>query len=127
MSYKDGADALVDTQSQMTLQDAGHNQRHNDLNNVVRAIADALEGVEQDLEEVETSQGPNVGLTIVELEGGGWSGDAPPGRENGENPILFVPWDSDNPTDPSSDADGIDTPSNIRDWDLLGPVTVGSL
>ena len=69
----------------------------------------------------------NVGLTIVELEGGGWSGDAPPGRENGENPILFVPWDSDNPTDPSNDADGIDTPSNIRDWDLLGPVTVGSL
>lgn len=68
-----------------------------------------------------------VGLVIVEYAANTWSGDAPAGRTNGEYPITFVPFDPDNPTDPADATNGIDTPANIRDWDRLGPTTVGTL
>lgn len=69
----------------------------------------------------------NIGLVIVETSLGVWSGDAPPGRVDGEYPIQFWPMNPDNPTDPTDPTHGIDTPANIRDWDMLGPVTIGSL
>jgi len=82
-------------------------------------IFNRLLDLAEDLEDqVALAGGPNVGLTIVELEGGGWSGDAPPGRDNGENPITFVPYDPANPTDPAG-AGGIASPQNIRYWDIL--------
>jgi len=70
---------------------------------------------------------PRVALTIVEFQSGGWSGDAPPGRSNGANPITFIPYDPDNPTDPADNTNGIATPTNIREWDVVAGVTVESI
>lgn len=52
-----------------------------------------------------------IGLTIVELSTGNWSGDAP-ARNAGENPILFV-----GATDPADATNGITSPANINDGD----------
>ena len=69
----------------------------------------------------------SAGLTIVEVTAGVWSGDAPAGRNNGANPIWFIPLDPANPTNPSDPIDGIATPANIRAWDRVGPVLVDAL
>jgi len=120
-SYDSAVAALTSIGAGQTLAEAGHADRHNQGNAASEALAAYLDALEA------AAPTANVGLTIVETAVGVWSGDAPPGRSNGANPIMFVPFDTDSPTDPADATNGIATPANIRDWDLLGPVTVGSL
>jgi hypothetical protein len=116
MSYSAEIAALTDITSGQTLAEAGHAARHNELNDAARALAGRLDML-----------GTAAALTIVELSGGGWSADAPAGRTDGQFPITFVPLDPADPSDPGDATVGIDTPANIRSWDLLGPVQVDSL
>ena len=120
-SYDSAVAALTSIGAGQTLAEAGHADRHNQGNAASEALAAYLDALEA------KHPAANVGLTIVELEAGGWSGDAPAGRVNGQNPIIFVPFDSYAPTDPADATDGIATPANIRDWDMVGPVTVAEL
>ena len=55
--------------------------------------------------------GPLVGLTIIEMSTGVWSGDAP-ARDPGVNPIVFV-----GESDPADATNGITTPANINAGD----------
>ena len=119
-SYDSAVAALTSIGAGQTLAEAGHADRHNQGNAASEALAAYLDALEA------AAPTANVGLVLVETAVGVWSGDAPPGRANGERPVTFVPYDPDSPTDPAG-ANGIATPANIRDWDLLGPVTVGSL
>ena len=112
--------ALADVTAGQTLAEAGgvgHAAVENRQNDALRAVAGHLD----------VTGNVSVGLTIVELSVGVWSADAPAGRVDGQFPILFVPYDADSPTDPADATNGIATPANIRSWDRLGPVTVGSL
>jgi hypothetical protein len=61
-----------------------------------------------------------VGLTVVELSTGTWSGDAP-ARAVGANPIMFL-----GATDPQDGANGITTPANINNWDRWVDTSGGS-
>ena len=120
-SYDSAVAALTSIGAGQTLAEAGHADRHNQGNAASEALAAYLDALEA------AAPTANVGLTLVETALGVWSGDAPPGRTGGANPILFVPLSATEPTDPADATNGIDTPDNIRDWDILGPVTVGSL
>ena len=121
VSYTSEIGALQDISAAQTLAEAQHALRHNQGNAASVALAAHLDALEI------AQPAANVGLAIVETAVGVWSGDAPAGRENGANQILFVPYDPADPTDPADATNGIATPANIRDWDLLGPVTVDSL
>ena len=120
-SYDSAVAALTSIAAGQTLAEAGHADRHNQGNAASEALAAYLDALEA------AAPTANVGLVLVETAVGVWSGDAPAGRENGANPVWFVPFDPDDPTDPTDETDGIATPANIRSWDVLGPVTVGTL
>ena len=120
-TYDSEITELTDIQSGWTLAQANHAKRHNDKNAALRALAGHLDGLQ------DAHPQANVGLTIVEVTAGVWSGDAPPNRSNGANPVWFIPLDPANPTNPSDPTDGIDTPANIRAWDRVGPVLVDTL
>jgi hypothetical protein len=66
----------------------------------------------KDIEAIGSGTGVNVGLTIIEITTGVWSGDAP-ARTTGNNPIEFRSW-----TDPAAASGGIATPANIRAGDV---------
>lgn len=55
-------------------------------------------------------------MMIVETSTGVWSGDAP-ARTDGDYPILFVGLSAT--SDPSDGTNGIDTPANINDSDVV--------
>lgn len=93
---------------------------------IFNQMADLIDQMEDRLLGLEaTSAVPfaSTSLMIVEdPDGGGWSNDAPADRVDGEHPIWFVATNTTDPANPASATVGIDTPSNIRGWDIWGPV-----
>ena len=115
-SYDSAVAALTSIAAGQTLAEAGHADRHNQGNAASEALAAYLDALEA------KRPAANVRLSIVEYAPGTWSGDAPPGRTGAQNPILFTPYDPTAVIDPADGVNGIATPSNLRDWDLIGPV-----
>ena len=106
MSYAAEIAALTDITAGQTLAEAGHADRHNQANDALRALADAVS------DGLDFALPPQTALTIVQTAAGTWSGDAP-SRAAGVNPIEFRGW-----TDPADPVNGITTPANINTADV---------